>query len=117
MHAGVKVAIAFARDAGFGDEASWKVIMMVEEWLQNVVEHGAPAAHTRIALRLEQLPGLVRVTISDAGLAFDPRPVEFHGPNADRGGGAGLAMIKAWSQLGYSRRAGRNRLVMEVPLP
>jgi hypothetical protein len=42
----------------------------------------------------------------------------FGGPNLERGGGAGLELIRAWCRIAaYARRGGRNRLVLEMPLP
>lgn len=114
---GLAVAMLFAGDAALGDEATDKLVIVVEEWLINVLEHGGAAAGSRIVLRLQRLERTVRVTISDAGCFFDPREVEFEGPNQMRGGGAGLALIRAWSRIAaYTRRAGRNRLVLEMPV-
>jgi anti-sigma regulatory factor (Ser/Thr protein kinase) len=91
---------------------------VVEEWVGNVVEHGAVAPGSRIELALEQGAGLVRLTLSDGGAPFDPRAASFEGPNLERGGGAGLALIAAWTRVAdYRRRGGRNRLVLEMPLP
>ncbi len=81
----------------------------------NVVEHGRPDPASRIVLRLALDGGRVRLGVTDAGVAFDPREAEFSGPNAERGGGAGLALIRAWSRVErYSRSAGRNRLVLTL---
>jgi serine/threonine-protein kinase RsbW len=91
--------------------------VVVEEWVVNVVEHGGAHPASRIAFRLQRLDGAVRLSISDAGIAFDPRGVAFDGPDTRRGGGAGLALICAWTRIvAYERRAGRNRLVFEMPL-
>lgn len=114
---GLATALVFAGDAALGDEASEKLAIVVEEWLINVVEHGEAAPDSRIALSLERLEGLVRLTVTDAGQAFDPREAVFEGPNLERGGGVGLALIQAWTHIAaYRRRAGRNRLVLELPL-
>ena len=81
------------------------------------MEHGGPQGGARIVLRLSLEGGLVRVAVSDAGRPFDPRNAAFDQPNAERGGGAGLAMIASLSRIAtYVRRAGRNRLVLEMPL-
>jgi len=115
---GLAVAALFAVDAALNDEASEKLAIVVEEWLLNVVEHGGAAEGSRIGLRLRRLDGLVRITFTDSGQAFDPRPIEFEGPNEERGGGAGLALIKAWTRIAaYARRSGRNCLVLELPAP
>lgn len=113
---GLAVAAAFAMDVRLADDAAEKLAIIVEEWLVNVVEHGGGPG--RIMLRLERRAGCVRVMFSDAGAPFDPRAVVFEGPNAERGGGAGLALIKAWSRIAdYRRRGGRNRVVLELPAP
>ena len=114
---GLATALLFAGDEAIGDEAADKLAIVVEEWLINVVEHGEAAPGSRIALRRERLEAMVRLTFSDAGQAFDPREAVFEGPNMERGGGAGLALIQAWSRIcDYRRRAGRNRVVLEMPL-
>lgn len=108
---------AFCEGAGLGRNASERLVIVVEEWVANVVEHGALPSGSRIGLRLAQAPGAIRVTVTDAGRPFDPRQEAFKGPNLERGGGAGLELLRAWSRVaGYGRRAGRNRLVLEVPL-
>ena len=114
---GLATALLFAGDAAIGDSAADKLSIIVEEWLINVVEHGEAAPGRRIALGLERRGDVVRLSVSDPGLAFDPREQVFEGPNLERGGGAGLAMINAWSRIvAYRRRAGRNRLVLEMPI-
>jgi anti-sigma regulatory factor (Ser/Thr protein kinase) len=114
---GLACAFAFSMDAAISEEATDKLAIIVEEWLVNVVEHGGGDATSRIAMRIERAGDLVRLSFSDAGHAFDPRDSVFEGPNLERGGGAGLALIQAWSRIAdYRRRAGRNRLVLEMPL-
>lgn len=114
-------ALAFARDfasqAALAPEAADHLALIVEEWLNNVTEHSGAASNSRIALRFQRKPGAVRLTMTDAGIPFDPRTVAFEGPNLTRGGGAGLAMIQAWCRIAdYRRSGGRNRLVFEMPI-
>ena len=102
---------------GLAPTAADHLAVVVEEWIANVVEHGGPQAGSRIVLDLRLSGGVVRLLVSDGGRAFDPRTAIFRGPNPERGGGAGLAMIAGLSRIaGYERRAGRNRLVLEMPL-
>ena len=90
---------------------------MAEEWVANVVEHGGSHDGGLIALTLRGEAGLVRLTISDAGRPFDPRDASFDGPNVERGGGAGLALIASLCRIAsYTRRRRRNRLVLELLL-
>ena len=113
----VRLARGFADRRGLDAVAANHLAVVVEEWIANVVEHGGPQGGARIVLRLSLEGGLVRVAVSDAGRPFDPRNAAFDQPNAERGGGAGLAMIASLSRIAtYVRRAGRNRLVLEMPL-
>ena len=104
------VADARALEAGAADQLA----VVVEEWVANVVEHGRPAASSRVVMRLAMAgEGCVRLAFSDAGVAFDMRRAPEDGPNLERGGGAGLALIRAWCEVeAYARRGGRNRLVL-----
>lgn len=105
------VARLFAEDAGLAHDAADRLAVVVEEWAANVVEHGQAPAGSLIVLRLEQDGSRVCLTFTDAGIAFDPRDAEHGGPNPERGGGAGIALIGAWSEIeDYRRRRGRNRL-------
>ncbi len=110
-------ARAFAQRAGLNAADADSLALITEEWLNNVIEHGGASPAARIVLRLRREPGVVRLTISDAGRAFDPRLAVFEGPNTRRGGGAGLALIQAWCQIAsYRRRRGRNFLEFEMPI-
>jgi len=110
-------AIAFARrfaEAGaLPADAADRLAVVVEEWTSNIVEHGRASAGSRIVLRLERAGEGVRLVFTDAGVAFDPRTARDKGPNLRRGGGAGIALIRAWCEIeAYQRRRGRNRLVL-----
>jgi serine/threonine-protein kinase RsbW len=114
----LRLADRFALGAGLEADAAGHLAMVVEEWVANVVEHGGVQGGSRIALRLSLGDGVVRLSLSDAGRPFDPRAAAFDGPNHERGGGAGLALIASICRFaGYTRRAGRNRLILEMPLP
>lgn len=111
------VTRAFVEQAGLTRDDAERLAIVVEEWIANLVEHGAPPAGSRIGLRLARRPGAIRITMTDAGRAFDPRTASFDGPNPERGGGAGLELMRAWSRVAaYGRRAGRNRLVLEMTI-
>jgi len=115
--AGALAAVrAFVAQAGLGRDPAERLAIVVEEWVANVVEHGEPPPDSRIGLRLACDGGLIRITVTDLGHAFDPRGAVFEAPNLQRGGGAGLELMRAWSRVAaYGRRAGRNRLVLEMP--
>lgn len=114
---GLALARDFADQTALAPEAADHLALIFEEWLNNVTEHSGAPSDSRIVLRLQHRPGLIRLTVSDRGRPFDPRSVAFEGPNLARGGGAGLALIQAWCQIAdYRRTRGRNRLVFEVPV-
>ena len=109
----LSAARTFAGTAGLGADASDRLAVIVEEWVANIVEHGRPAPHSLVTLRLEIAGQGVRLTFSDAGVAFDPREAADTGPNLERGGGAGLALVAAWTEVeDYRRARGRNRLTL-----
>jgi anti-sigma regulatory factor (Ser/Thr protein kinase) len=107
-------AIAAARRFAGEGEAADRMAIVAEEWVANVLEHGAPAAGSLIVLTFARNEGALRLTATDAGAPFDPRgagPVE---PNAERGGGAGLALIAAWCEVAWRRERGRNHVVLTL---
>lgn len=109
-------ARAFAEAGALEADLADRLALVVEEWVANIVEHGASPAGALVVLRLAAAgEGGVRLSFSDAGVAFDPRSVEAAGPNPQRGGGAGIAMIRAWCEVeAYARRRGRNRLILRL---
>lgn len=116
MARAIAVAWLYADRARLTPETAEPLAILVEEWVLNLIEHGGAAADSQIVLRIARRgDGGVRVTVSDAGAFFDPRGVQTGGPNAERGGGAGIALMQAWSRIvDYRRRGGRNRLVLEI---
>jgi len=111
----IAAARRFAETADLPPAAADELAVVVEEWVANIVEHGGPQAGRLVVLALERSGGVVRIRVSDAGVAFDPRLAPDEGPNLERGGGAGLALIRGWSRIeDYRRLRGRNRLVLRL---
>lgn len=112
---GLILARQFARSAALSPEAGDHLALILEEWLNNVIEHAGAPSNGRIIVRLNRVAGRILIVITDGGIAFDPRTVSFQGPNTVRGGGAGLALIQAWCRIAdYRRLRGRNRVVFEM---
>jgi anti-sigma regulatory factor (Ser/Thr protein kinase) len=106
-------ALAAARRFAGEGEAADRLAIVVEEWVANVIEHGRPPKASRVVLGFARRSGALSLTVSDAGRAFDPRGAEDRGPNLARGGGAGIAIIRAWCRIEAWRRAGgRNRVTL-----
>ena len=54
--------------------------------------------------------------LESGGTPFDPRETQADRPIPDRGGGAGLALVRAWSRIESSQSVGdRNRLQLLIP--
>ncbi len=106
----------FVARLGFPPATHAKLAIVVEELVLNAIEHGCPGPGTEIGVALSAEPGGIGIAISDCGGHFDPRealPVE---TVPDRGGGAGLALVRAWAVIrDYARIDGVNRLDLLIP--
>lgn len=92
-----------------------KLSIVVEELVLNIVEHGATPAWSAIDLTLSREAGGVAVTLCDKGKAFDPREAKIPDAVPERGGGAGLALVRAWAEVrSYDRVDGVNRLELLI---
>lgn len=113
----IDLARRFVARAPCGADAEAKLCILIEELVANIVEHGAPPPDSAIMLAIDAIGAEIGITISDAGQAFDPRLAE---DTADlppeRGGGAGLALLRHWaSVIDYARVDGRNELRLVLP--
>jgi len=98
--------------------------LCLNEALANILAHGGPSARlseVQLHFRVHQESAVheAAVTVSDAGIAFDPLAYQ-PGPRADsleeiEPGGLGLIMMReAADDLGYLRSEGRNLLTITV---
>lgn len=119
MHEATAVAQDFADSHRLPGVAAARLAIIVEELVANLVEHGGLTPHCRIDLSLVRTSDGVRLTLSDPGLPFDPRDLHaLPTVNEERGGGAGLALVRSWtSELTYASAGGRNRLELLLPVP
>jgi anti-sigma regulatory factor (Ser/Thr protein kinase) len=106
----------FATQAELGSRERARLAVVVEELVSNAVRHGAAGGAITIELALDAADGQVALVLEDDGLAFDPTIERaFSGPDAETGGGVGLALVRAWANaFRYSRRAGRNRVELQL---
>ena len=106
----------FIASANCGADAEAKLAIVVEELVANLIEHGNCLCDSEIELELTALGSDIGVTLCDAGTAFDPRAFDSdaHLP-PERGGGAGIALVKAWAIItGYECGEGRNILRLVI---
>jgi serine/threonine-protein kinase RsbW len=91
-----------------------RLAIVAEEIVANLIEHAAHGRDIAVALSLDLEDGGLLLTLTDDSDAFDPRdaaPADL--PNPVRGGGVGLALVKAWCDiLSYDSEAGHNRLTL-----
>lgn len=115
VHA-IRATRAYAGGCALSGEVTDRLCLVVDEWLTNVVEHGAADPASRLMVAIARTPEGFTLTISDAGQAFDPRHTPaFESPNPERGGGAGLELVRAWADItDYRYSRGRNRVVLWV---
>jgi len=111
---------ATCRQRGVPQALAEQLVLCLNEVLANVMAHGGRTVHSEpIRLQLEvwvdQDLGKASVTVSDAGIAFDPLsvPKKALPTTLDEAtpGGMGLVLLRRFcSVLHYRREAGRNHL-------
>lgn len=117
LQAAVATAREFAQLSGLDAAAGARLVVVIDELVGNLLRHGAVAdCDIEVALELARSGDGVLVTLEDNCVPFDPRLAAFAGPDAESGGGVGLALVGAWADiLGYARDNGVNRLVLRLP--
>ena len=68
-----ELALAWAEQAGLGEEAVQRLDLVLEEMLMNIFHHAYPGQLGDVELALAPAPpGRLSLTLTDWGLAFDP---------------------------------------------
>ena len=117
----VREATAAARElaaaASLQKALAARLAIAVEELVTNLYEHAQLNHEDQVEVRLSRKEDLIAVTIIDPGRPFDPRLISHDGTIPERGGGAGLALVRSWaSEIRYSSNAGYNRLEVSLPI-
>ena len=116
--AALAAAEDFAHEAGLDARGGARLAVVVEELVSNAIRHGAEGGAIAIDLTLEAGEGEIALLLIDDGVAFDPTADRnFSGPDAESGGGVGLALVKAWANaFRYTRDGGRNLIELRLRL-
>ena len=116
--AALAVAEDFASEAGLDARGGARLAVVVEELVSNAIRHGAADGAIDIDLSLTAGDGEIALALVDDGVAFDPTADRnFAGPDAETGGGVGLALVKAWANaFSYRRDGGRNVIELRLRL-
>ena len=105
----------FCTENSLPKAVSFKVRLVLEELVLNLIDHAVGSATNRIDVRLELEPGRAVLVLEDDGAPFDPRsappfdktkPLEERGPR-----GMGLHVVRSMAEsIDYDRLDSRNRL-------
>ena len=112
----------FAESMSWPDEATFKVKLVLEEILMNVISYGGDSSHKpRITLHLSQQNDLLSMEISDDGMAYDPLtapPPDLESDLDDRPiGGLGVHLVRElMDNVSYRYKDGRNHLLVTKTL-
>ena len=117
------VVEAAAAARAFG-EAQWltevecaRLCIIVEELIANLYEHGGLQDDDPVRINFDSEPDGIRVVIVDRGKPFDPRSRPRPAKRSDRGGGAGVDIVRAWAQItDYSTTDEGNCLALLLPI-
>lgn len=110
-------ARAFGEALGLTKDERARICIVIEELVANLYDHGGLTDVDLVELTLAREPGGIRITIADSGKPFDPRLAPPTPSRPERGGGAGIEIIRAWAQLlNYEVTAKGNRLELLLPL-
>jgi len=116
VRSALAAAFEFSGKQALHAKMARRLAIIVEEVVTNVLCHAGSGRDVPLTLQLHQDDAGVFVTLEDGGSPFDPRLAPLHElPNPDRGGGVGLALVKAWSKIiAYDRVGCTNRLVLHL---
>lgn len=115
VHRLVEAARGFSGGCQLTPSSAAKLAIIVEELVFNLVEHGQVGESGEIELLLGHDADGVTIVLLDTGVAFDLRTAESEEAIPERGGGAGIDLIRAWAEvLDYRSEAGRNRLDLRM---
>lgn len=98
-----------------GDECA-RLCIIVEELIANLHDHGGLTDQDEVELTLGSEPAGIRIIIADRAKPFDPRSARPQTKRPERGGGAGIEIVRTWARLvDYSVRDDGNRLELLLP--
>lgn len=93
-------ATGLCQEAGIDQSSCFTVVLLVSEVVTNAVLHSAGPTESSIGLSITVGEDVVRVTVTDAGKGFTPKPRD---PASREGGGYGLYLLeKSASRWGVS---------------
>jgi serine/threonine-protein kinase RsbW len=109
----------FCADSGLSQRVNFKVHLVLEELILNLIDHSVGSLTDRIDVRIDVEPGRLVLAIEDDGAPFDPRSVpafDTAKPLAERQPrGMGIHLVRSMTEgMTYERVDSRNRLQVVI---
>lgn len=115
VEASLSATRAFGLDHALHIDRAARLAILVEELVINLVEHGGVDAAGEIELTLALDNDAIEIVLADTGAPFDLREAAPGEVIPERGGGAGLDLIRAWAEIvDYRSADGWNRLRLRM---
>ena len=110
-------ARAFGEAQWLSEDEVARLCIIIEELLANLYDHGGVGHGDVVKLSLASEPGGIRIIVEDKGAPFDPRQPRQKSDRPDRGGGAGIDIVRSWAVItAYEATETGNRLELILPL-
>jgi len=117
VHRLVAATRDFCERAALEAGVAARLAIIAEELVANLVEHGDVGEAGSVELELVRDGAAILLRLGDDGPPFDPRGVSPGEAIPERGGGAGLDLVRAWAEIvDYRSDRGWNRLELRMPL-
>lgn len=107
-----------AQKMGFSRSDQYKIELAAEEAIVNVIHHSYQDKGGDVSISIDSADGLLKVTISDMGLPFNPlaQKLKVHSKESlqeRQPGGLGLIFIrKCLDEVSYERKNNQNILML-----
>jgi anti-sigma regulatory factor (Ser/Thr protein kinase) len=112
----LEAVAAFGSTEGLDGSTLQRLAIVTEEIVVNLIEHASHEHDISFRLGFSGDEDGVFVCLEDDSTAFDPSSVTLAElPNPIRGGGVGLSLVRAWSEIVcYESHDGWNRLTLHL---
>lgn len=113
----IAAARGFAAEAGIPHPDAAKLAIVVEELVANLYDHGGLSDNDAVEIELSARPDAISLLLTAPGTPFHPGQAQADGEIPERGGGAGLKLVQAWSlSIDHEHLGGRNRWTVMMPV-
>ena len=113
----IAAAREFASEAGIPQPDAAKLAIIVEELVTNLYDHGGLSDNDAVEIELSARPDAISLLLTAPGTPFHPGQLQADVEIPERGGGAGLKLVQAWSlRIDQEYIDGRNRWLVVLPV-